>query len=84
VDASKLPIQFWGVISNGSDGGAILDYYDFTPGKIPEGMCVVHLMYTNSKITDINMTKPNADCDVDCVVPTGPMRFGWPEWPTCP
>jgi len=48
VDSSKLPIQLWGVISNGPDGGAILDYYNFTPGKIPDGISstVYYHMYT--------------------------------------
>lgn len=45
ADASKLPIQLWGVISNGSDGGAIIDYYDFTPGKIPDGIATEHYFY---------------------------------------
>ena len=37
TDDSKRPVQFFGLASSGRDGGAILDYYTFIPGEIPEG-----------------------------------------------
>ncbi|XP_065917140.1 uncharacterized protein [Dysidea avara] len=68
-DASKRPIQFFGLASNGRYGGAILDYYTYKPGEIPE---------------DMPVTKPNESCDEECVVPfESSFSVGWPVWPHC-
>ncbi|XP_065918389.1 uncharacterized protein [Dysidea avara] len=69
TDDSKRPVQFFGLASSGRDGGAILDYYTFIPGEIPE---------------DIPMTKPNNKCDEECVALfENSLIVGWPEWPYC-
>jgi len=85
-DASKRPVQFFGLASNGWYGGAILDYYTYKPGPIPEGIAMY--MEIHDKIlywfTDMPVNKPNDSCDEECVVSFGSsFRVGWPVWPYC-
>jgi len=78
--------SFFGLASNGRYGGAILDYYTYKPGPIPEGIATY--MEIHDKIlywfTDMPVNKPNDSCDEECVVSFGSsFRVGWPVWPYC-
>ena len=82
----KKANSIFGLVSSGRDGGAILEYYTFTPGEIPEGTCnaIVCMYWYKVLFEDIPMIRPNDECEQECVKSFGnSLIVGWPEWPYC-
>jgi len=85
TDDSKWLVQFFGLVSSGWDGGAILEHYTFTPGEIPEDTCnAILYVYNVHYYFKIPMTKSNDECEQECAKSFGSsLIVGWPEWPYC-